>query len=295
MDKILVVDDEPDIINLVSKILEKAGYWVSSAPTGDQALDLIKTEVPDLVLLDLVMPGRSGLEVCQILKSQPKTKNIPVIMFTALGRDVDKKLSSSAGADAYFTKPFKRAALLAELEGWLKDAQSSKFSRQLGLDHRKLRGKKILFEFDPQTDYEKSISDFAVESGFHEETTIVVTQNGSPVRRVFEKNRNVVLMDLDPRIKFSAILRDHPDGPLNTVFDSITGLALGEKFGDEPDRTIFRFAQNSLQILAQPRTTALFLLNPSAHTSREVASLRGIFCNQIAYSQEGLTVVKLEP
>ncbi len=111
MDRIMVVDDEPDIVNLVSKILQKAGYWVSSASTGDQALEAIETEAPDLILLDLVMPGKSGLEVCKILKSQPKTKDIPVIMFTALGRDVDRNLSSWAGADAHITKPFERTGI----------------------------------------------------------------------------------------------------------------------------------------------------------------------------------------
>jgi len=294
MDKIMVVDDEPDITNLVTKILGKAGYWVCSAPTGDQALEAVRTEAPDLILLDLVMPGKSGLEVCKILKSQPKTKNIPVIMFTALGRDVDRNLSDWAGADAHFTKPFRRTELLAELERWLRDAKSCKFSKRLGIDHSKLNGRKMLFEFDPRTDFEKSINDFAVESDFHEETTIVVTQNGSPIRRITEKCQNVVHMDLDPRIKFSAILKDYPDGPLNIVFDSLTGLALGEKFADDPDRTMFRFAQNALQVLSQPRTTALFLLNPSAHESREVASLRGIFSNQVVYSEEGLSVVKFE-
>lgn len=294
MDKIMVVDDEPDIVNLVSKVLEKAGYWVSSAPNGDRALEVVEAEAPDLILLDLVMPGKSGLEVCKILKSQPKTKNIPVIMFTALGRDVDRNLSNWAGADAHFTKPFKRAELLAELEGWLRDSKCSKFSRQLGISHSKLRGRKILLEFDPRTDYEKCISDFAVESAFHEETTLVITQNGNPIRKAVERYPHVALKDLDLRIKFSAILKEYPERPLNIIFDSITGLVLGVKLEDDPDRTMFRFAQNSLQVLAQPTTTALFLLNPSAHESREVSSLRGIFSNQVAYGEEGLTIVKLE-
>lgn len=287
----MVVDDEPDIVNLVSKILEKAGYWVSSAPTGDQALEAIDAEAPDLILLDLVMPGKSGLEVCKILKSQQKTKNIPVIMFTALGRDVDRNLSSWAGADAHITKPFQRTALLRDLEGWLRDSKSCKFSKRLGIDHSKLMGKKILLEFNPQTNYEKSIDDFVVESTFHAETIVVVTQNGTPIRRTIEKAQNVLLMDLDPRIKFSAILKEHPDGPLNIVFDSITSLALEEKFDET---TMFSFAQNSLQVLAPPRITALFLLNPSAHEPREIASLRGVFSNLTVYDEEGLTAVKLE-
>ena len=78
-------------------ILEKEGYWVSSASNGEEALQLLEQHDPDLVLLDLVMPGKSGLEVCKIIKTQARTKNIPVIMFTALGRDVDRKLSAWAG------------------------------------------------------------------------------------------------------------------------------------------------------------------------------------------------------
>ena len=78
-------------------ILEKEGYWVSSASNGEEALQLLEQHDPDLVLFDLVMPGKSGLEVCKIIKTQARTKNIPVIMLTALGRDVDRKLSAWAG------------------------------------------------------------------------------------------------------------------------------------------------------------------------------------------------------
>ena len=72
--------------------MEKEGYWVSSASNGEEALQLLEQHDPDLV-----MPGKSGLEVCKIIKTQARTKNIPVIMFTALGRDVDRKLSAWAG------------------------------------------------------------------------------------------------------------------------------------------------------------------------------------------------------
>jgi len=292
MDRVMIVDDEADIVNLVRKILEKAGYWVSSAPNGDQALSVVKTEAPDVVLLDLVMPGKSGLEVCKILKSQPKTKNIPVIMFTALGRDVDRDLSKWAGADAHFTKPFTKNELLTQLEGWLRDSKSSKFSRQLGINHSMLRGRKILMEFDPSTDYEKSISDFAVESTFHQETTVVITGNSTPIRKAIEKHPHVAVND-DLGMKFSTILIEYPERPLNIIFDSITSLVLKEA-AEGAGVNMFRFAENSLQVLAQPSTTALFLLNPSAHDSHEVSSLRGIFADQLAYGEQGLTVVKLQ-
>ena len=108
MDKILVVDDEPNVIHLARTMLEKEGYWIASASDGDEALRLLERESIDLVLLDLLMPGKSGLEVCKIIKEQPKTRNIPVVMFNALGREVDGKLASWAGADAHITKPFEK-------------------------------------------------------------------------------------------------------------------------------------------------------------------------------------------
>ena len=116
-DKILIVDDEPDTINLAKMILERKGYHVVSAFTGDEAIQKAESEMPDFIYLDMVMPGKSGLEVCKILKAQSKTKKIPLVMFTALGRDVDKKLSKEAGADGHFLKPFTAEDLIDEIKG----------------------------------------------------------------------------------------------------------------------------------------------------------------------------------
>ena len=110
-DKILIVDDAPDTIHLTKLILEGIGYQAVSASDGDEALQKMNSEMPDLILLDLVMPGKSGLEVCRILKTQPMTKLIPVIMFTALGREIDKKLVKDAGADGHLIKPFQEDEL----------------------------------------------------------------------------------------------------------------------------------------------------------------------------------------
>lgn len=294
MDRIMIVDDEPDTVNLVRKILEKAGFFVSSAPNGDEALETVEKEKPDLILLDLVMPGRSGFEVCKILKSQPKTKNIPVVMFTALGREVDKNLSKLSGADAHFTKPFKGTQLITEVKQWLEESQSSKFSRQLGINHTKLRGRKILLEFDPSTDYEKCISDFAVESTLHKETTVVIKGNGTSIGKAVEGYPHVAVKDLNLETTFSTILKEYPEPPLNIIFDSLTSLVLTGTRSDHPSVDMFRFAETSLKMLAQPTTTALFLLNPSAHDLREVSVVRGIFANQVTYGEQGLVIVKLE-
>jgi CheY-like chemotaxis protein len=292
MDRILVVDDEADIVNLTRIILEKDGYWVSSANNGEEALQMLEREDPDLVLLDLVMPGKSGLEVCKIIKTQPRTKNIPVIMFTALGRDVDRKLTSWAGADSHFTKPFAKDQLLSEVKKWLKEARCSKFSKLLGIEHEKLRGKKILVEIDPRSDYEKAVVDFVTECVSHEEAVVVVTQKGSAVRQCLHDNEDVELVDLDSRIKFSPLLNEHPDGPLNVVFDSLTDLVLIVEDEEATQSWLYKFAQNSLQVLADSRITGLFLLNPAAHDPQSIASIRGIFNDQIAYDAQGVTVTK---
>lgn len=122
-DKILVVDDKPDILSAAKMILEGEGNETIVASTGEEALLKVESTLPDLVLLDMVMPGKSGLEVCRLLKAQAKTKHILVVMFSALGRDVDRKLGEEAGADGYITKPFSPEDLVAEVKRKLAKAR----------------------------------------------------------------------------------------------------------------------------------------------------------------------------
>jgi len=110
--KVLVVDDEPDVLTLTKLILEGAGISVITASNGKEALQKAEDEKPNLILLDVVMPGKSGFEVCKILKSQPQTRSIPVIIFTVLNRDVDRTLSVEAGADDFLPKPLEPEDLL---------------------------------------------------------------------------------------------------------------------------------------------------------------------------------------
>jgi CheY-like chemotaxis protein len=125
-DKILVVDDEPDPLNLTKRILERNGYRVFTASDGEEALQKVNAEPPDLILLDIVMQGKDGVEVCKILKSKPKTRRIPVVMFTVLGRDVDIKRATDAGCDGYVTRPFVTEDLLAEIKKHLGQAKAKK-------------------------------------------------------------------------------------------------------------------------------------------------------------------------
>jgi two-component system alkaline phosphatase synthesis response regulator PhoP len=119
-DTILVVDDEPRIRELTQMILEDKGYRVITAENGVEALQKAERETPDLVLLDVVLPGISGVEVCRILKSQAKTRSIPLVMFTVLGRDVDQRLAEESGCDGYFLKPFTPEDLFSEVKKYLK-------------------------------------------------------------------------------------------------------------------------------------------------------------------------------
>lgn len=123
MKKILVADDELDIRNLAKIILEENGYQVSLAANGAEALQKAENELPDLILLDVVMPARTGWEVCKTLKSQEKTKHIPVVIFTVLSRllgdDVSRKHAEESGCDGYLAKPFNTDQLLTEVKKYL--------------------------------------------------------------------------------------------------------------------------------------------------------------------------------
>jgi two-component system phosphate regulon response regulator PhoB len=113
--KILIVDDEPDIVELVSYNLAKEGYQVLAAATGEAGLKTAKSKVPDLIVLDLLLPGMDGLEVCKLLKADSKTQYIPVVMLTAKTEETDVVTGLEVGADDYITKPFSPKILIARI------------------------------------------------------------------------------------------------------------------------------------------------------------------------------------
>jgi two-component system alkaline phosphatase synthesis response regulator PhoP len=117
---ILVVDDEEDILELVSYNLTRAGYRVTKAASGEQAIKAARTKVPDLVLLDLMLPGVGGFEVCNTLKRDPRTANVPVIMLTARSEEPDIVAGLELGADDYITKPFSPRVMLARVRAVLR-------------------------------------------------------------------------------------------------------------------------------------------------------------------------------
>ena len=119
-DTILAVDDEVHILELISFNLKAAGYHVVTALTGEEALKRCEVEKPSLVLLDIMLPGIDGLEVCRRLKGDRTTSNIPIIMLTARGDEVDKILGLELGADDYRTKPFSVRELAARVKSLLR-------------------------------------------------------------------------------------------------------------------------------------------------------------------------------
>lgn len=110
--RILVVDDEQDILLLVTKILETVGYDVVTACDGIEALEKVRKVSPDLVILDLMLPGLDGFQICSILKHDRLLKNIPIVIFTARSQIEDCDLGMKLGANAYIKKPFDKATLL---------------------------------------------------------------------------------------------------------------------------------------------------------------------------------------
>ena len=118
--KILVVDDEPDLVELVSYNLRKEGFDVTSASDGEEALNKIRKENFNLIVLDLMLPGIQGMELCRILRNDPKTKDLPVIMVTAKGEEIDKVLGLETGADDYMAKPFSPRELVARVKAVLR-------------------------------------------------------------------------------------------------------------------------------------------------------------------------------
>jgi DNA-binding response OmpR family regulator len=119
MSRILVAEDEPHILLLIQRKLETAGHTVATATNGDDALEMALRDRPDLLLLDILMPGREGLDVCKEVKTAYGDSAPPVIIISALGQQLDVEAGISAGADDYIIKPFSPRALLERVEAAL--------------------------------------------------------------------------------------------------------------------------------------------------------------------------------
>ena len=118
--KIVVIEDEPDILEVLGYNLKREGYEVFSATNGNLGMSLVNKETPDLVLLDLMLPGMDGIEICSSIKKNPATQNTLIIMVTAKGEESDIVLGLGVGADDYITKPFSPKELVARVKAVLR-------------------------------------------------------------------------------------------------------------------------------------------------------------------------------
>lgn len=119
-DKILIVEDEEDLARLLSYTLKKEGFNPLEVHNGNDAVSAVKSQKPALILLDLMLPGMGGMEICRLLKGDANTKSIPVIMLTARGEELDKVLGLELGADDYITKPYSINELVARIRAVLR-------------------------------------------------------------------------------------------------------------------------------------------------------------------------------
>jgi DNA-binding response OmpR family regulator len=117
--KVLIADDEENIVTALEFLLQRRGYETRVAKNGDDALAEVERFAPDLVLLDVMMPRKSGYEVCERLRARPEWRHIKIIMLSAKGRDVEVSKGVSLGADLYITKPFSNQELVAKIDGLL--------------------------------------------------------------------------------------------------------------------------------------------------------------------------------
>ncbi|MDQ2888804.1 MAG: response regulator transcription factor [Chloroflexota bacterium] len=131
--KILVVDDEAILVETIAYNLEQAGYRVVTAADGGSALDAARSEIPDLIILDVMLPGMDGLEVCRQLRKESGTATTPIVMLTAKSDEIDKVVGLEVGADDYVTKPFGRRELLARVRALLRRSEYPHPEDRLGV------------------------------------------------------------------------------------------------------------------------------------------------------------------
>ena len=141
---ILVIEDERDIVELIAYNLEREGYEVESESSGEEGLRKAKATLPDLIVLDIMLPGLNGLDVCRVLRSDRATQGIPIVMLTARDEEIDVVTGLEVGADDYITKPFSPKVLIARIRAVLRRRRESEESKSEFLQVGKLtidRGK----------------------------------------------------------------------------------------------------------------------------------------------------------
>jgi len=128
--RILVIEDDPASLRLVGYSLQHEGYQVLTAPNGLEGLRKARNEEPDLIVLDVMLPGIDGFEICHRLRTDPKTAQLPILMLSAKGREIDKATGLKVGADDYMSKPWPRSELISKIAAML-ERKSAAMSSEL--------------------------------------------------------------------------------------------------------------------------------------------------------------------
>jgi two-component system alkaline phosphatase synthesis response regulator PhoP len=175
-ERILVVDDEEDLLELVKYNLTKEGYRVAAVSSGEEAIRRARNDLPDLMVLDLLLPSVDGLEVCRVIKNDVRTKHIPVVMLTAKGEEADMVTGLEMGADDYLAKPFSPRVLIARIKAVLR--------------------RRAQAAADDETPI--TIGDFVIHPGRHE-----VTIEGKPIELTLTEFRLLQFLAQRPGWAFS--------------------------------------------------------------------------------------------
>jgi len=130
-EKILIIEDEKNIVELIKFNLEQEGFRTFQAMRGDTAIEQIRKQIPDLIVLDLMLPEIDGIEICKIVKQNPKTANVPIIILSAKSEETDKIIGLELGADDYVTKPFSPKELVARVKAVLRRGKEQSKERRL--------------------------------------------------------------------------------------------------------------------------------------------------------------------
>lgn len=176
-EQILVVEDEEDILDIVVYNLEKDGFKVTSARNGEAAIKKVRAARPDLILLDLMLPGIDGLSVCREIKAMPDRKDVPIIMLTAKSEEVDIVTGLEVGADDYITKPFSQKVLTARIRALLrrKSAPAAKADKLIKLHGIELDPKSFTVKVKDK-DAELTFTEFRILQTLMQQPGIVLTR-----------------------------------------------------------------------------------------------------------------------
>jgi len=128
---VLIIEDEHDVVDLLALNLRKAGFRTSTAPDGAAGLEKARSEKPDLIILDLMLPKMPGLEVCKILKSDPRTRQLPIVMLTAKAEEIDRIVGLEFGADDYVTKPFSPREVVLRIRAIMRRGEAKNDDERL--------------------------------------------------------------------------------------------------------------------------------------------------------------------